>query len=124
MCSYNSKLPDNIDLPNSDFSKARSEIANIVAMLLLQCLKVRKRQLVSKGKRHARMLEHVVERQVLDQILGAMDVVIRVLECRFNNECRRIPGLGSRGMVGAGVSALGLDEGDIAVLPRQSAIAM
>lgn len=32
------------------------------------------------------MLEHVVKRQVLDAIVGAVDVRVGVLECGLNNE--------------------------------------
>lgn len=58
------------------------------------------------------MLEHVVEREILDKVIGAMDVIVRVLKCRLDDEGRRVASLGGRGMVGAGIPALGLDEGD------------
>ena len=83
--------------------------------------KVGKRQLVAKGQRHARVLQHVVERQVLDLVVGRVDVVVRVLKGRLDDEGRGIAGLGRRGVVGAGVAALGLDVGEVAVLGKGSA---
>lgn len=70
----------------------------------------------SKSKSHASMLKHVVERQVLDVVVGGVDVVVAVLESRLDDKCGWIAGLGGRCVVRAGVSTLGLDEGDIAVL--------
>ena len=84
---------------------------------LLKRGKVGKSQLVAESQGHARVLEHVVERQVLDQVLGRVDVVVRVLEGRLDDKRRGVPGLGGGGVVGAGVAALGLDVGDGAVLP-------
>lgn len=82
----------------------------------LERSKIGKRQLVTEGQRHARVLQHVVERQVLDQVLGRVDVVVRVLERRLDDKRRRVPGLGRRRVVGAGIAALGLDVGDVTVL--------
>jgi hypothetical protein len=62
------------------------------------------------------VLEHVVEAQILDLVLGGVDLLIRVLKLRFDDESRGITESAGRGVVGAGVTALGLDVGDIAVL--------
>lgn len=62
------------------------------------------------------MLQHVVEREVLDLVVGAVDVLVRVAEGGLDYEGRRVAGLGGRGVVRARVAALGLDPGDVAVL--------
>lgn len=41
------------------------------------------------------MLEHVVEREILDQVVSSVDVVIAVLESRLDDKRRRVAGLGS-----------------------------
>ena len=102
--------------PTQNSRDAFLQIAHLDPALLLQRLKVGKGQLVSKGQSHARVLEHVVKGKILDQILGAVDVVVGVLERGLDYECRWVASLGGRGVVRAGVAALGLDEGDIAVL--------
>lgn len=62
------------------------------------------------------MLQHVVEREVLDLVVGAVDVLVRVAEGGLDHEGRRVTGLGGRGVVRARVPALGLDPGNVAVL--------
>ena len=62
------------------------------------------------------MLEHVVKGQVLDAVIGAVDVRVGVLECGLDNESRGVASLGSGSVIGAGVTALGLDPRNIAVL--------
>lgn len=62
------------------------------------------------------MLKHVVERQILNLILSRVNVGVRVLKLRLDHKCGRIAGLGRRGVVRAGVAALGLDVGDVAIL--------
>jgi len=97
--------------------KDRLQVAHLVKdASLLEGGEVGKCQLVAKGQRHAGMLEHVVEREILDQIVRAVDMVIRVLESRLDDEGRGVAGLGGRRVIGAGVAALGLHEGDVAVL--------
>jgi len=61
------------------------------------------------------MLQHVIERQILNLILGGVDLLIAVLEVTLDDESARIASLGSAGMVAAGVAALGKHEGDVAV---------
>ena len=80
------------------------------------CLERRKRQFICKGQAHLRMLQHVVKTQILDFIFGRMDLLIRVLELRLDDEGRGVAETAGRGMVGAGIAALGLDVGYIAVL--------
>jgi hypothetical protein len=82
----------------------------------LQRGKVGKAQLVGKSQGHAGVLQHVVEGQVLNHILRGVDVVVRVLKGGLDDEGGGVAGLGGRGVVRAGVAALGLDVGDGAVL--------
>ena len=42
--------------------------------------KVRVCQLIDEAERHARVLQHVVEREVLDQVVGRVDVVVAELK--------------------------------------------
>lgn len=62
------------------------------------------------------MLKHVIEAQVLDRVVASVDVLVRVREGGFDNKGGGVPGFGRGGVVGAGVSALGLDKGDLTVL--------
>lgn len=62
------------------------------------------------------MLQHVVEAQVLDLVLGGVDLLVRVLELRLDHKRRRVTETAGGGMVGAGVAALGFSVGDVAVL--------
>lgn len=73
-------------------------------------------KLVDQTNGHTSMLKHVVERQILDRVVGSVDMRVRVLESRLNDEGGGVSGLGGRSVVGAGVAALGLDPGDVAVL--------
>lgn len=73
-------------------------------------------KLVSKAQGHLSVLQHVVKGQVLNQVLGSVDLLVAVLKGRFDDESRRIASLGSRGVVGAGVAALGLDPRNVTVL--------
>lgn len=66
------------------------------------------------------MLEHVVEREVLNQVVSAVNVVVAVFERRLYNEGRWIARLGSRRMIRARVAALGLNVWNIAVLTTVS----
>lgn len=76
-------------------------------------------QLVHKTQRHASVLKHVVKGQMLDGVLGAVDVGVRILKGRLDDKGRGVAGLGGRGVVRAGVAALGLDPRDMAVLAIQ-----
>ena len=62
------------------------------------------------------MLKHVVKAQILNLVLSGMDLVVGVLEVRLNHKSRRIAGLAGAGVIRAGVAALGLNPGDLAVL--------
>ena len=87
-----------------------------VLTTLLQLGEVGKGELVGKSQGQARVLEHVVEREILDKIIGSVDVVVRILESRLDDEGGRVASLGGRGVIRAGISALCLDVGDVAVL--------
>lgn len=84
--------------------------------LLLESCKVGETKLEHKAKRHLGVFEHVVKRQVLDKVVDTVDVVIRVLKSRLDDEGRRVASLAGRGMVGASIAALGLNIGNLAVL--------
>ena len=75
-----------------------------------------KRQLIHQTQRQPRMLQHMIEAQILQLILGRMYLLIRVLEVGLDDKRRRIAGLGSAGVIGAGIAAFGEDVGDVAIL--------
>ncbi len=62
------------------------------------------------------MLEHVVEGQVLDLVVGGVNVVVRVLKGRLDHESRGIACLGGRGVVGAGITAFSFNIGNVTIL--------
>lgn len=62
------------------------------------------------------MLDHVVEAEILDLILGGMDMVVAILESTLNNECTWITGLGGAGMVGTCITTESLHIRNVAVL--------
>jgi hypothetical protein len=64
------------------------------------------------------VLQHVIEAEVLDQIVRAVDFLVRVLELRFDDEGGWVAEAAGGGVVGAGVAALGFDVGDVAVLEK------
>ena len=68
------------------------------------------------------MLQHVVEAQILYFIFGRVDLLIRILELRLDDEGRGVAETAGRGMVGAGITALGLDVGYITVLQKMLAV--
>lgn len=71
------------------------------------------------------MLNHMIKAKVFDQIVRRMDVLVAVLELRFNHKRGRIAVATGRRMVRAGIAAFCLNKGDIAVLFKacQTAIA-
>jgi hypothetical protein len=81
----------------------------------MRLLELSKRKLVRQAKCQLRMLQHVVEAEVLNLVLGGVDLIVAVLEVRLDNERRGVSGLGSAGVVGAGVATLGQNVRDIAV---------
>ena len=62
------------------------------------------------------MLAHVIEAQILDLVIGRVDFLVRVLHFTLDGHRSGISLSASGGVVGAGVTALGLDEGDLTVL--------
>lgn len=84
-------------------------------------LQLGKSQLVDQPEREFGMLQHVIEAETVDGILGRVDVFVRILEVGLDHEGARIAGFGRRRMVRAGVAALGKDVGDVAVLVSMSA---
>lgn len=77
-----------------------------------------KGQLIGKRQAHLCVLQHVIEAEVLDQIFRAMDLLVRVLELRLDDECRWVAEAAGRSVVRTGVATLGLDVGNVAVLGR------
>lgn len=72
-------------------------------------------ELISEGDGKLRELLHVAERElgVVDRVGGRVDVVVRQVKLGLNGKGRSIAGLGERGVVRAGVTALGLANTDI-----------
>jgi hypothetical protein len=73
---------------------------------------------VDKTQSHAGVLEHMIEGQVLNLVLSAMDVGIRVLKCRLDDKGRGVASLGGGGMVRASISALSLNPRNVAILMK------
>ena len=61
------------------------------------------------------MLQHVIKVQVLDLILGCVDLVVAVLEVTLNDEGTGVASLASTGVIRACVAALGQDVRNVAV---------
>lgn len=68
------------------------------------------------------MLQHVVEAQVLDLVLGRVYLLVRILELRLDHKGRGVAESAGRGVVGTGIAALGFHVGDITVLRVSLAI--
>lgn len=51
---------------------------------------MRKRKLVGKRQAHLRMLQHMVEAQVLDLVVGRVDLLVRILELRLDDKGGRV----------------------------------
>ena len=83
---------------------------------LERLLKLRKRKLVRQPQRQPRMLQHVIKAQILNLILRRMDLLIRVLEIRLDDESRWVSSLRCASVIRARIAALGEDVGDITVL--------
>lgn len=64
------------------------------------------------------MLKHMVERKVLDVVVGGVDMRVGVLKGGLDDESGGITGLGGRSMVRASIATLGLNPGNVAVLDR------
>jgi hypothetical protein len=97
-------------------SPASQLIHSLALALLLELLEVGVAELVHQAERNARVLEHVLKRKVLDQVVGAVNVVVRELKRRLDDKGRRVARLGGRRVVRARIAALCLDVGDLAVL--------
>lgn len=69
----------------------------ITVVLLVPVLRLR--QFQGQGKRHLDMLNHVVEAEVLDQVVSGMDMVVTIIERAFNDKGTGIAGFGGTGMV-------------------------
>lgn len=62
------------------------------------------------------MLKHMIETQVLNLILGGVDLLVRVFEVGLDDKRRRISSFRCRSMIAASVATLGEDVGNVAVL--------
>lgn len=62
------------------------------------------------------MLQHMVKAEILDLVVRRVDLLIRVLELRLDDEGGWVAEAAGRGVVGAGVAAFCFDVGDVAVL--------
>ena len=78
--------------------------------------KLGKSKLISQRQRQLRMLKHMREAQVLNLILGSMDLLITELEVALNDESRGITSLASTGVVRASITALSENIGNVAVV--------
>jgi hypothetical protein len=58
----------------------------------------------------------VVEAEVLDLVVGRVDLLVTVLKLRLDHEGGGVAESAGGGVVGASVAAFGLDVGDVTVL--------
>lgn len=79
-------------------------------------VKIGKSQLIRQSKGKACMLQHVIETQIFQFVLGGVDFLVRVLEVGFDHECGWIAGFGGGSVVGAGVAAFREDVRDVTIL--------
>jgi hypothetical protein len=79
-------------------------------------LQIRHAGLKRKPQRQPRMLQHVIEAQILNLILCGMDLGVAVAEVRLDDKGGGVAVFAGGGVVGAGVAASGEDVGDGAVL--------
>lgn len=61
------------------------------------------------------MLEHMIEAQVLDLVLSGVNLVVRILKVRFDDEGRRVASFGCAGVIRACVAAFGQNIWDSAI---------
>ena len=64
------------------------------------------RQFISQPKSHLRMLEHVVEAEILHFVFGSVDLMVGVLKIGFDHKCRGIAVPTSRSMVRTSIPTL------------------
>lgn len=112
---YQSHSPSSDNQPNPDALSLFIACLQ-VGPLLLRLVELVEAELVNEAERHASVLKHMVEGEVLDEVVAGVDMAVGVLKGRLDDEGRGVAGLGSRGVVGAGITALGLYPGDAAVL--------
>jgi hypothetical protein len=103
-------------LKRTSIKSTSLQITPLLLRLLRLLREVVETQLVNKAEGHAGMLQHVVKRQILDVIVGAVNVRVRVLKSGLDNKSRGVTGLGGGSVVGAGIATLGLNPRDVAVL--------
>lgn len=84
--------------------------------LLLLSAEISITKLIREAKGQLGMLEHVVEAQILNLVLGSVDMVIGIGERTLDDESTGVSSLARGRMIGAGVSALSEDVWDITVL--------
>lgn len=87
--------------------------------MLKNPLKLRHCPLKRKSQCQLGMLQHMIEAQKLNLILGGVNLVVGVAEFGLDDKSGRVAILASRGVVGASVAALGQDKGDITVLRKE-----
>lgn len=78
------------------------------------------RQFVHVPGRHLRVLQDVIERDILHRVIRTVDVRVMVAERGLEDERRRITIAVGRRVVGAGISADSLLVGDIGVLMKRT----
>lgn len=61
------------------------------------------------------MLQHMIKAQVLQLVLCRVNLLVRIFEVTLNDKGTRISSFTGTGVIGAGVTALGQDVGDIAI---------
>jgi hypothetical protein len=73
-------------------------------------------ELVQKSENELSMLEHVLRINVLEGIIGCVDVGVTVFECRLEDERSRVPVPSSGTVIRARVAANAIDALNVSVL--------
>ena len=79
-------------------------------------LKARKSKLVHEAHDELRVLEHMVDADVLHGVIRSVDVGAAVVVVRFEDEGGWVSVASSRRVVGAGIATGGLNVANVAVL--------
>ena len=62
------------------------------------------------------MLKHMIKAQVLDAIVGGVDMLIGISEFGLNHERGWVAGFGCRGVIGTSITTLGFHKWNFAIL--------
>lgn len=113
---YQTRSPSTSKQPDHNTQSIVNACLQVTPRVLGLIIELVEAELINEAKGHASVLKHVVEGEVLNLVVGGVDVRVGELKGRLDDEGGRVASLGGRGVVGAGVATLGLNPRDVAVL--------